>query len=124
MNIYNFDECSYSNRHGRYGGMAGDKDGILINNEPYIIKYPKSTKGMTGNIASYTTSPLSEYIGSHIYKILGFDVHETYLGIRNNKVVVACKDFQKNFGDLAEVRTLKNAANKEISEYMGENIPL
>jgi hypothetical protein len=46
---------------------------------------------------SYVTSPLSEFIGSNIYKILGYDVHETILGICNDgkrdKVVCACKDF-------------------------------
>ena len=49
---------------------------------------------------SYVTSPLSEYIGSHIYEILGYDVHKTILGICNdgkrNKVVCACKDFIKD----------------------------
>ena len=46
---------------------------------------------------SYVTSPLSEYIGCNIYKILGFDVQDVLLGIcndgRRNKVVCACKDF-------------------------------
>ena len=41
----------------------------------------------------YTTAPLSEYIGSHIYEILGYDVHCTILGYRNHKLVVGCKDF-------------------------------
>jgi len=45
---------------------------------------------------SYTTSPLSEYLGSKIYEALGIPVHETVLGIRKNKVVVACRDFTKN----------------------------
>ena len=43
---------------------------------------------------SYTTSPVSEYIGSHIYQSMGFPVHETKLGTYQNKVVVACKDFK------------------------------
>ena len=49
---------------------------------------------------SYVTSPLSEYIGSHIYQILGYDVHETILGVcfeeKRYKVVYACKDFIKD----------------------------
>ena len=45
---------------------------------------------------SYTTSPLSEYIGSHIYEIIGIPVHKTILGIKDKKIVVACKDFRKN----------------------------
>ena len=108
--IIDLERCQYSSRHGRYGGNAGSKDGILINNEPWIVKYPKSTIGMKGNnLPSYTTAPLSEYIGSHIYEKLGIPVHETALGIRKGKLVVACKDFQKVLGDLAEVRQLKNS---------------
>lgn len=46
---------------------------------------------------SYVTSPLSEFIGSNIYKILGYDVHETLLGIcfdgKRYKVVCGCKGF-------------------------------
>lgn len=45
-----------------------------------MVKYPKSTKLMNVDGMSYTTSPLSEYIGSQIYKILGYDVHETIQG--------------------------------------------
>ena len=44
---------------------------------------------------SYTTSPISEYIGSHVYEIIGIPVHKTMLGIKDKKVVVACKDFRK-----------------------------
>ena len=123
--MINFDNCEYSVRHGEYGGQAGDKDGILYNNEYWIIKYPKTTRGMMGNnLNSYTTSPLSEYIGSHIYDILGVDVHETILGEKGGKIVVACKDFRKTNEILKEVRNLKNAANQQIQESVGENFPL
>lgn len=37
--IYDLSNCPYSNRHGTYGGAAGDKDGILINNEYWIVKH-------------------------------------------------------------------------------------
>lgn len=125
MDVLDFSECQKSIRHGRYGGQAGDKDGVVYNGENWIVKYPKTTQYMKGkDLPSYTTSPLSEYIGSHIYKALGYDVHDTILVYRNEKIAVACKDFQENFGDLAEIRTIKNSANKEIQECVGENIPL
>ena len=99
-----------------YGGNAGDKDGVIYNDAEWIIKYPKATVNMVGNnIASYTTSPLSEYIGSQIYKILGIPVHETILGTRHNRIVVACKDFATYPWVLMEVRTLKNIALADVN---------
>lgn len=46
---------------------------------------------------SYTTSPLSEYIGSYIYESIGIPVHVTKLGIKDGKVVVAYKDFREMY---------------------------
>ena len=98
IEIVDFTNCKLSNRNLEYAGRAGEKRGIIYNKELWFLKFPKNTIGMnrvTG--LSYVTSPLSEYIGSQIYKILGYDVHETILGICNdgkrNKVVCACKDF-------------------------------
>jgi len=98
IEIIDFTNCSLSSRNLEYAGRAGEKRGIIYNNELWFLKFPKNTIGMnrvTG--LSYVTSPLSEYIGSHIYEILGYDVHKTILGICNdgkrNKVVCACKDF-------------------------------
>ena len=98
IEIIDFTNCNLSTRNLEYAGRAGEKRGIIYNNELWFLKFPKNTIGMnrvTG--LSYVTSPLSEYIGSHIYEILGYDVHKTILGICNdgkrNKVVCACKDF-------------------------------
>ena len=91
MYLIDFNECQENNK--AYGGMAGSKLGIIYQGEDWILKFPKSTKGMRKTEISYTTSPLSEYIGSHIYQILGYPVHETKLGTKDNKLVVACKDF-------------------------------
>ena len=66
MEIVNFDNCKENTR--RYGGMAGLKAGIIYNNENWILKFPKSTKNFNTQEVSYTTAPLSEYIGSKIYK--------------------------------------------------------
>ena len=115
MNFVDFTDCPLSLRAGSYGGQAGLKDGILYEGENYLLKYPKSTKSMDVEGLSYTTSPLSEYIGSHVYEILGYDVHKTLLGEKNGKVVVACKDFCIGPEHLLEVRTIKNQANKELA---------
>lgn len=116
--IFELDYYSVNERNGVYGGKAGDKEGITIDGQYWIVKYPKNTAGMRGDIDSYTTAPLSEHIGSRVYDILGVDVHKTILGIRNNKVVVACKDFCKTEGSLREVRTLKNVYNEQLSKII------
>lgn len=76
-----------------YGGKAGRKKAVIDDNSIWMIKFPQLTRDINSIYISYTTSPLSEYIGSKIYEALGFDVHETRLGIMEKKLVVACKDF-------------------------------
>lgn len=121
--IINLNNCSLSHKNGMYGGAAGNKDGIIYNGENWLIKYPKNIKGLerTGE-ASYSTAPLSEYIGSHIYEILGYDVHTTFLGERHGKIVVACKDFATEDA-LIEIRTIKNHANSELAELLEQKFP-
>lgn len=118
MVILDLDKYELSDRAGSYGGKAGFKDSIYFDNSYWIVKYPKSTKGMNVEDLSYSTAPLSEYIGSHIYKILGFPVHDTLLGYRNGKIVVACRDFCKVEGSLREVRTIKNLANPVLADLL------
>ena len=120
---FNENEINYM-KAGSYGGNAGNKDAIFWNDDTWIIKYPKSTKSMDVEGISYTTSPLSEYIGSHIYDILGIDVHKTELGIRNNKVVVACKDFCGEGEVLKEYRTIKNTVSKFLARELDEQTEL
>lgn len=62
---------------------------------------------MEGENAFYSASSLSEYLGSEIYRILGYDVHQTILGVRNNKLIVACKDFAVD-GFLLEIRLISS----------------
>lgn len=120
--IVNLDDCKLSLKNGFYGGAAGSKDGIIYQGENWLVKYPKNIMGLerTGE-ASYSTSPLSEYIGSHIYEILGYDVHETILGERHNKIVVACKDFA-NDAALMEIRTIKNHTSEELDELLEQRV--
>lgn len=119
MRIYDLRDCPLSDRNGTYGGNSGDKEGILINNEYWLVKYPKNASRLDDKgEMSYTTSPVSEYIGSHIYGILGYDVHRTVLGIRNGHIVVACKDLCDDEHRLIEFRQLKNTYNKTLNEKL------
>ena len=127
--IIDFSNCELSNRNLQYAGRAGEKRGILFNNEHWFLKFPKNTLGMkkTGTL-SYVTSPLSEYIGSHIYQILGYDVHETILGVcfdgKRYKVVCACKDFIKDskYELLIPYTALRNDTNEVIMNRNEDNI--
>lgn len=120
MYLIDFNECQENNK--AYGGMAGSKLGIIYQGEDWILKFPKSTKGMRKTVISYTTSPLSEYIGSHIYQILGYPVHETKLGTKDNKLVVACKDFTDSHVRLQEFREIKNYYNKELEAILEDTV--
>ena len=119
--IVNLDGYPNSNKIGMYGGAAGNKDGIVYRGVNWMVKYPKTTRDMDNIQMSYTTSPLSEYIGSHIYEILGYDVHETLLGYRNKKIVVACRDFCGEKNNLIEIRTIKNYANGKLAEMLDDS---
>lgn len=123
MNIIDFTNCELSDRNLEYAGRAGEKRGIIYNNEYWFLKFPKNTLGMnrvTG--LSYVTSPLSEYIGSNIYRILGYNVHKTILGICNDgkkdKIVCACKDFINDDKNeiLIPYTALRNDTNPIIME--------
>lgn len=129
INIINFTNCNLSNRNLQYAGRAGEKRGIIYNNEHWLLKFPKNTIGMN-NVKglSYVTSPLSEYIASNIFKILGFVVHETILGVffdgKKNKVVCACKDFIKDDKNelLIPYTALRNDTDPLIMERNDDKI--
>lgn len=114
--IYNLNNCDLSYKNASYGGMAGSKEGIIFEGQEWLVKYPQSLYALQGTTVSYSTSPLSEFIGSHIYSILGYDVHKTILAIRNGKLVVGCKDFATKNKMLLEMRTIKNFYNKDLCD--------
>lgn len=122
--LVDFSNCELSSRNLEYGGRAGEKKGIIFNNEFWFLKFPKTTLGMNKvRGLSYVTSPLSEYIGSNIFKIMGFEVHETTLGIcfdgKRYKVVCACKDFIKDDKNelLIPYTALRNDTNPIVMNH-------
>lgn len=111
MEIISFEKYEKNERY--YAGNAGNKYGIYYQGENWMIKFPKNTYGMREPKPSYTTSPLSEYIGSHIYESIGIPTHETLLGIRENKLVVACKDFLEPGSFITDFKSIKNSYVKD-----------
>ena len=65
--------------NGKYYGGSERKEGITIDGADYMIKYQKqSAFGRRNN-------HISEFIGSHIFELCGFQVHKTYLGYRDGE---------------------------------------
>ena len=113
-NIIDFSNATLVERY--YGGNAGSKLSINYEDDIYMIKFPKSTKELQRSVQlSYTNTPLSEYVGSKIYESLSIPVHKTMLGIRNEKIVVACKDFLNNGDRLEEFKNIKNHYIEDVS---------
>lgn len=121
MNIRNVDNAPYSEKHGTYTGASGFKDGLIIDGQDWIVKYPKNASYLSRHEEmSYTNDPVSEYLGSHIYELLGYSVHETMLVERKNKIAVACKDFIDDTARerLIEIRAIKNAINEQLATIL------
>ena len=134
MKVYNFNDDSEDivigtqNIDRVYGGRGGKKVACKIDGEYYLIKMPNNLKTRetrpNENIEiSYNNSPISEYIGSHIYNIIGIKAHETILGIRNGRFAVACKDFRKDGEVLQHFSDIKISynGNSELDENTNGN---
>lgn len=116
MKIIDFSKYKLS---GIYYGGSEKKLGITKDGINYMLKFQKKTP--FGK--RYNT--ISEYIGSHIYKELGFDCQETYLGIYNGENVVACKDFicdDYQFVPFNDVGESTIEEDKEKYQYSYEDI--
>lgn len=71
----------------RYYSGAERKKSILINEKPYLVKFQKNSReGLRFN-------HVSEYLGSHIFALLGIETQETFLGTYKGENVVVIQDF-------------------------------
>ncbi len=97
-------------QHKTYAGANGKKISVLLDGERYMLKFPG--KALVNKDMSYANSCVSEYIGSHIFNILGIPAQETRLGTYmvegKEKIVVACKDFTSPGITLQDFASLKN----------------
>lgn len=105
--------------NGKYYGGSERKEGISIDGEDYMIKFQKHTAFGKRN------NHVSEFIGSHIFVLCGFEAHKTYLGYRDGEEVVACKDFNvpgKQFVPFNDVGESTLDQDKETYQYDYEDI--
>lgn len=107
VELVNFND--YQQNQRMYGGTAGRKMGITKDGKNYLLKFPGNLKEqqMKNINLSYSNSPVCEYIGSQIYGLIGLPVHNTILGKRSEKVVVACEDFLEDGDRLYEFDKIK-----------------
>lgn len=111
-----FTKFKLSNK--QYGGSER-KIGITDGKDFYMIKFrKKSDFGLKYN-------HVSEFIGSHIFELLGFNVHKTVLGYYIGEEIVACKDFNENgwqFVPFNDVGESSIEADKEAYQYSYDDI--
>ena len=107
-----------------YGGANGNKIGIIYNGENYMLKFPSNIKNLTKQKikGEYTNSCVNEYVGSHIFQSLGIEAQETLLGTYQDKIVVACKDFESDGYRFADFASLKNTVIDSESNGYGTEL--
>lgn len=112
------DFSRYPDSNRFYDGSERKK-GILINGQPYIVKFRKNSReGLRYN-------HFSEYIGSHMFQLVGIPCHDTYLGTYKGEDVVVLKDFiSKNeiFVPFNSVGESSIDADAEKNQYSYEDI--
>lgn len=74
-----------------YNTGLTEKTAILLDGIAYMFK--PATEDRYGN---YQATSESEYIGSHIYQMIGIPAHETLLAKYKGRIGVLCKDFLVN----------------------------
>lgn len=108
MELINFTNLPIKKKS--YGGANGNKISVVIDHDLYMLKLPAHAP-KNPNL-SYANSCVSEYLGSHIFNMLGIKAQETVLGTYNyhsiDRVAVACKDFEKDGYVLKDFASVKN----------------
>ena len=92
------------------------KKTLIYNNKKYLVKFPDPIREKNKNI-SYINNALSEYVGSNIFKIVGFKTQNTILGKYEykgkEKIVCACEDFTDDENVLYEFENLALSTNPD-----------
>ena len=101
------------------------KKTLIYNNKKYLVKFPDPIREKSKNI-SYINNAFSEYVGSNIFKIVGFETQNTILGKYEyngkEKIVCACEDFTDEDHMLYEFENLTLSTNpdKKIETELGD----
>ncbi|MEG7526389.1 MAG: HipA domain-containing protein [Candidatus Onthovivens sp.] len=96
----------------------------MYNDELYMLKLPMHA--LKNPNLSYTNSCTSEYLGCHIFNMLGIKAQETLLGTYKYhdkvKTVVACKDFTSPGVVILDFASIKNQIIDSASNGYGTEL--
>lgn len=109
------------------------KKTLRYNEKKYLVKFPDPVREKNRNV-SYINNAFSEYVGSNIFKLTGFETQNTILGEYEykgkEKIVCACEDFTSDKKVLYEFENIALSTNpdkkigtelNEIMEVIEEN---
>ena len=92
------------------------KKTLIYKDKKYLVKFPDPIREKNKNI-SYINNAFSEYIGSNVFKIVGFKTQNTILGKYKykgkEKIVCACEDFTDDENILYEFENLALSTNPD-----------
>lgn len=111
--MINFTNCK--EELNNYKGSEKKKT-LIYDGKKYLVKFPDPIREKNKNI-SYINNAFSEYIGSNIFKIVGFPTQNTILGTykynEKEKIVCACEDFTDSDKTLYEFENLALSTNPD-----------
>ena len=89
------------------------KKTMILDNKKYLVKFPDPNRSTKLEI-SYINNVYSEYIGSKIFEICGFETQKVILGTYSKdgkkRVVCGCEDFTDENTKLVEFEKFENAS--------------
>ena len=111
--MIDFTECV--EELNNYKGSEKKKT-LVYNNKKYLVKFPDPIREKNKNI-SYINNAFSEYVGSNIFRLIGFKTQNTILGKYfyngKEKIVCGCEDFTNNNNILYEFESLALSTNPD-----------
>ena len=92
------------------------KKTLIYNKKRYLVKFPDPIREKNKNI-SYINNAFSEYVGSNVFQLSGFNTQNTILGKYTyngkEKIVCACEDFTDDDNILYEFESLALSTNPD-----------
>ncbi|MBP3596294.1 MAG: HipA domain-containing protein [Clostridia bacterium] len=111
--MIDFTECI--EELNNYKGSEKKKT-LVYDNKKYLVKFPDPVREKNKNI-SYINNAFSEYVGSNVFKLVGFETQNTILGTyiynKKQKIVCACEDFTDGNHVLYEFENLALSTNPD-----------